>query len=434
MSTASLFLHPDDIAEHIQAMQQADHQLLYRNGSHALGLSAYITFYVYHTFDEHLGLSKKIIQLYDDFQALIGDKFQKVWKHETQVWLNPGDKRLPDDLYDVAIKMDKKERKFWMRATDKDAPDNSPLWSFSSMTSDYCQNEFTTVKLCFSPYWYAENQDQWHDFIAHCFNVLQPEQCYSGYEIGNGNLGIMSSYEAETLERICADYFYGLDIDHPAAMAFHDYDDENGYVNRSVIGAGIRTPTWSFMLSPYWLNKLGKTEAEVRAELDDPRITITAFPHPKERHNSEGHNALWIQLGELALYPVGEGKPDVLVKANRLIQPIRCDQLKLSSLDTWEDDPNPRFDYHSGINWMQRFDDDMDWLRHRSPSSPLPPGVFEAKPGQTVPKAGYWYAPALGDKTEPRYFEAGQQLPFDKANEDGDEVTWYRQLDGNVGD
>jgi hypothetical protein len=44
-----------------------------------------------------------------------------------------------------------------------------------------------------------------------------------------------------------------------------------------------------------------------------------------------------------------------------LIKPVRCNDLELTSLDPWDDDPNPRFDDISGPLWMARFDDDSQW-------------------------------------------------------------------------
>ncbi len=115
------------------------------------------------------------------------------------------------------------------------------------------------------------------------------------------------------------------------------------------------------MLSPYWQGQLGNTEAQIRAELDDPRIVVTAIDHPKGRLNPEGRPGLWIRLGELDLHPVEKGVPELLVKANRLIRPIRCDYLKPLTLDRWHDDPNPRFDFESSQRWMRRFDRNSEW-------------------------------------------------------------------------
>lgn len=112
-----------------------------------------------------------------------------------------------------------------------------------------------------------------------------------------------------------------------------------------------------FLLSPYWLEKLGLSEEQIREKLNDPRIEITKI------EDSENPNlySLWIRLGELSLYPVEEGVPDLLVLANELIKPIRCDNLKLTTLDAWSDDPNPRFDVVSAKQWIARFDKDSTW-------------------------------------------------------------------------
>ncbi|MCL6233581.1 DUF3396 domain-containing protein, partial [Acinetobacter sp. ANC 5579] len=136
-----------------------------------------------------------------------------------------------------------------------------------------------------------------------------------------------------------------LDIDHPGM----EFSHENMFIadDRDGLGGGIRTPTWCFLLSPYWLEKLDLSEEQIREKLNDPRIEITKIIDPED---STKYN-LWIRLGELSLYPVEEGVPDLLVMANELIKPIRCDNLKLTTLDAWSDDPNPRFDAVSSKQW-----------------------------------------------------------------------------------
>ncbi|MFA5983595.1 MAG: hypothetical protein WC782_06235 [Methylococcaceae bacterium] len=196
-----------------------------------------------------------------------------------------------------------------------------------------------------------QNKACWASFVQDCLTLLEPEQCYSGFEIGTTGAGAMGAYESDVMERICADYFYGLDIDHPGKMGFQNHRDEDGWIDVTCLGAGLRSPTWCFLLSPVWLDKLGLNEAGVRQALSDPRITITPLPR------SDGRNNLWIQLGELSLYPVEDGVPELPVLANKLIHPIRCDDLNLLSLDPWGGDPNPRFDSQYSPRWMARFDD-----------------------------------------------------------------------------
>lgn len=126
------------------------------------------------------------------------------------------------------------------------------------------------------------SNEKWFQFIHRAIITLQPEQVFSGYEIGNTAGGENGSFEADITERIFADYFYGLAVDHPKQMALHgrgnglfqliNYNNSNEF----------HTPTWSFLLSPYWIDKLRLTEREIRAKLDDPRITITKIAHPTD--------------------------------------------------------------------------------------------------------------------------------------------------------
>ena len=255
-----------------------------------------------------------------------------------------------------------------------------------------------------------------------------------GYEVGNGGLSVMGAYEANVLERICADHFYGMDIDHPSGMGFQYHGNKEGYINPTRLGAGLRPPTWCFMLSPLWQRKLGKSESEVRAALADPRIRITAIPYATNAHNPLGASGLWIELGELALYPVEEGVPELLRKANALIRPIRCDELNLNSLDPWDDDPNPRFDYESSQRWVGRFDDASNWpsaaVRQQTPNAGQalaepPPSKYTgtmAYAGDPCPQTGRWQAPRLNNRIE--QVEKGQPMPGQKSTQTGT-VIWY---------
>jgi hypothetical protein len=285
---------------------------------------------------------------------------------------------------------------------------------------------YSFLKLTFRNKWFQKHKQRWYDFVQSSLLKLQPEQCYSGFEVGTGGYNIMGSYESDVLERICADYFYGMDIDHPSPMSFHSYLDD-GYVDLSCLGAGLRTPTWCFLLTPIWRKKLGMTVAQVLTALDDPRIEVTVLPYAVSTHNPDGENALWVRLGELDLHPVEKGVPDLLVKATNLIRPIRCDDLKLLTLDPWDDDPNPRFEFDSSIYWMQRFDAESDWPspEQRHPHKPMPAGPrLRALPGDAVSQAGWWWTPALSGESARRYFKEGEELPEVERTDYG-AVIWY---------
>jgi hypothetical protein len=431
MSTAELFLEPEDVEEFIRDTLATDTLFVIGDEGSEIGLCPYITFYIYHLPDDYLPLAEKMIAIYGEFSKLIDEPFQIVWKDDTQDWLPAGDKRLPslEDLPALARKHLAVGEEFWIRATDQESPATTARWAIDGEICDGGMR-YTTLKLTFRHKWYNQNRARWQAFVKECIAQLQPEHCYSGFEVGNGGFSILGAYESDVLERICADYFYGMDIDHTVVMGSHSYryhrDDPifcpeliegrknlpEKFTNPSNLGAGLRTPTWCFLLSPVWLAKLAKTEADIRAELDDPRIEITTIPYAAGPHNPNGEPALWIRLGELDLHPVEKGVPDLLVKASRLIRPIRCDYLNLLTLDPWMDDPNPRFEYDSSLRWMRRFDENSDWptAERRKAGSPAAPAARLRSPaGQPCPKAGYWLTPAKADSR--RLFKAGEVMP-----------------------
>ena len=58
--------------------------------------------------------------------------------------------------------------------------------------------------------------------------------------------------------------------------------------NPTRLGAGLRPPTWCFLSSPLWRNKLGKRIEEVELALRHPDIRITKIPDKTSRHNPNG--------------------------------------------------------------------------------------------------------------------------------------------------
>lgn len=419
MSTAEVFLTPEDIEEYIQDALSNDYLHTFGDEDAEIGLCPYITFYVYHKKGDFLHISEQMIDIYREFEQLIDEPFHLIWKDKTQDWFKAGDKRLTTDLLARAKECDDDEfRPFWLGATDQESAIATPRWGCMAKVTDNVEMRYTTLKLTFRHHWYNKHRERWHNFVSSCLKRLQPDQCYSGFEIGNGGFSVLGNYECEALERVCADHFYGMDIDHTSDMGFHYFDDKDGWVNPTDLSGGLRTPVWSFLLSPNWLKRLGKNEAEVRAALNDPRIVIQSIPYAVSQLNPEGQDALWIRLGELDLYPVENGVPELPVLANRLIRPIRCDELKLLSLDAWDDDPNQRFGYEDSIRWMRRFDEDSDWpsAEKRKGAQPstakvIPMGRLRADPNDLVTKTGWWHSQAKPNGQALHYFEAGQRFP-----------------------
>jgi hypothetical protein len=428
MSTSEPFLTPEEIEEFIRENKTTP-QWGYGYEGQELSICPYVTFYIYHSPEQYMALADKFIAIWERFRQMADEPFVKLFKSRTQVWLGANDKRFPVDLRAEAEYHKRKFETFYLMGTDEKSPDASPLWSYSASATHNHWQRYSRLKLIFRYKWYVKgNQGKWRDFILDCIKSLQPEQCYMGYEVGNGGLSVMGAYESDVLERICADYFYGMDIDHPSKMGYHSNDpSNNGVVLSSDLGAGLRPPTWCFMLSPVWQRKLGKDERQIRAELNDPRIRITPIPYPANAMNPEGANGLWIELGELDLYPVENGVPDLLVKANCLIRPIRCDELKLTTLDPWDDDPNPRFDYESSRRWMRRFDEDSDWPSAGQRRKPLTSTTPPRTPGgQPCPQTGWWHTPAQSGSR--RYFNKGAVMPEIKGNAYGS-TFWQWDID-----
>lgn len=428
MSTSELFIEPEEIAEFV-AETRADHTLyVFGYEDQEYGVCPYLTFYIYHGKEDFLRLCHEVIELHQELQQLIDSPYRKVFNSKTQAWVKAMPEKLGREMLQQHAKLAAEDgfTSLYVQATDMDSPAASARWAISARTS-YAQNmAYSTVKITFRDSWYRNNKATWHAFVERWLHRLQPEQCYSGYEIGTTTIGVMGAYESDVMERVCADHFYGLDIDHPPINGFHYHERESGFINHARQGSGIRTPTWSFLLSPLWRSKLGKSAAEVKARLAHPDIHITEIPYPAGKHNPHGEPALWIQLGELSLYPVDEGLPELPVIANALIKPIRCDLLQLFTLDPWADDPNPRFDFENGPKWMARFDPDSQWPSadvRRPPAMPPAPLPGRCEAGQPCPQAGAWWTPAKPDSRS--VFSQGELMPAFPDSTYGATI-WYR--------
>ncbi|NUF15772.1 type VI immunity family protein [Acinetobacter lactucae] len=422
MSTSETFLNDEEIFELVRDIP-LDTSIIYGEEDQEFGICPYITFYIYHQDNEVNEVANKIIDLYEEFENEIIDKPFKLryrksksgastWK-KSERW-----KQTRQEMIEQMYESYKKYFVYYIAATTGDSPVQSARWAFCAQIFEG-DSSYSTVKLSFGDKWFRENKNKWYAFIKKWLIKLNPIQAYSGYEIGITTNFNYVSPEFETVERIFSDYFYGLDIDHPNMN--HSHDDPDGFIYTPSLAAGIRTPTWCFLLSPYWIEKLGLSEEQIRLKLNDSRIEITKLPDPADPEKY----SLWIRLGELSLYPVEEGVPDLLVMANELIKPIRCNDLKLTTLDAWDDDPNPRFDIENSPQWIARFDEDSHWPdgKRINKVSNLPlEEKLKVKGGELCPQTGYWQTPAQPDELQ--YFKQGEILPI-LSELDWGEVFWY---------
>ncbi|MER8077246.1 DUF3396 domain-containing protein [Acinetobacter pittii] len=427
MSTSETFLNDEEIFELVRDIP-LDTSIIYGEEDQEFGICPYITFYIYHQDNEVDEVANKIIDLYEEFENEIIDKPFKLryrksksgastWK-KSERW-----KQTRQEMIEQMYESYKKYFVYYIAATTGDSPVQSARWAFCAQIFEG-DSSYSTVKLSFGDKWFRENKNKWYAFIKKWLIKLNPIQAYSGYEIGITTNFNYVSPEFETVERIFSDYFYGLDIDHPNMN--HSHDDPDGFIYTPSLAAGIRTPTWCFLLSPYWIEKLGLIEEQIRLKLNDPRIEITKLPDPADPEKY----SLWIRLGELSLYPVEEGVPDLLVMANELIKPIRCNDLKLTTLDAWDDDPNPRFDIENSPQWIARFDEDSHWPEGKRVNkihvALLEKNKIKVLGGEICPKAGEWYSPA--NNMEKRYFTEGEIMPEIEDNAWG-ETIWYLDIE-----
>ncbi|WP_031234719.1 type VI immunity family protein [Acinetobacter sp. COS3] len=421
MNDEELFLSQEEVTDYIAEFKKdSDH--IYGYEQEEFGICPYITFYIYHQDYEVEEAANRIIDIYEEFESKIIDKLFKLkYRHKTSTWKKAEKwQTTRQELLDEMHEGYKKNSVYFIAATTGDSDNQSAQWAFQSNIRDNGLR-YSSLKLSFGEKWYKEHKKQWYQFVQHCLIKLNPIQAYSGYEVGSAAQFPMVSPEFEIVERIFSDYFYGLDIDHPSNMS-HSHDDIDGFIYTPSLAAGIRTPTWCFLLSPYWLDKLGLSEEQIRLKLDDPRIEITKLLDPTDPEKF----SLWIQLGELSLYPVEEGIPDLLVKANELIKPIRCNDLKLTTLDAWDDDSNPRFDVENSPQWIARFDEDSGWPEgkrvNKVSNLSLEEEKFKVKGGELCPQTGYWQTPAQPDSRQ--YFKQGEIIPVLTELDWGD-VYWY---------
>lgn len=416
MSTSTLYLNEHEILELVRDIP-IDTSIIYGEGNNEFGFCPYITFYISHQNESIDHIGTKIIEIYDEFESSIIDKpFKLRYQSDPSDWKDAiKAKKNKQQLIEIMRASLYRHMVCFIGATTADSNLQSPRWGFKASLREN-NTMYSQVKLNFGDKWYRSNQTIWDSFVKKCLIKLNPIQAYSGYEVGNVGQFSFISPEFETVERSFSEFFYGLDIDHQNM----DLSHENMFVveDRNALGGGLRTPTWCFLLSPYWLDKLGLTEAQIREKLNDPRIKITKIVDSK----APDQYSLWVRLGELSLYPVQDGVPELLVMANELIKPIRCDNLKLTTLDAWDDDPNPRFDVVSAQQWVARFDEDSHWpeLKPVQIEAKIQERIELVRANEPCPHAGYWYT--FAKENSRQYFKMGDIFP-DYESDWGD-VYW----------
>lgn len=307
-----------------------------------LGVSPFVTFYFLYDTSRWVETSLLMVDIHEKFEQMMGFPY-RIGTHPTSERPHAyGSKRLPD-LRDFARKT-KKGESFMFSVTNEENNQSSPtnagyFWKkkdYMNDNPDLANKVYSTIQLYYRWAWWRENREAWRGFVLETIEKLKPDVVYNGFAMATP-LAFGTRSAVTVWERALAPHFYGLDIDDPWAMDGH--------------GDGIRPPTWGFLLSDTWRNKLDMSREQVKDQLHHPDIAII-----------EIDTGLWIELGnEPSLFPVEEGVPELPRLLNRLIKPIRNDYTDLLGFPQWDGDPNKRFDSKDATRWLQRFDDDSDW-------------------------------------------------------------------------
>ncbi|MDD0801482.1 MULTISPECIES: type VI immunity family protein [Acinetobacter] len=427
MSTVTPYLTEEEQVEWIEEIKATDKLWVTGDeGEDAYGIGPYVSFYVYHSVEEAPQLITKFIELFNEFNQMKNEEWTHFIHPIKDVFIKAEKaEALLADLDAICQRQYQKTDSVYFTATVSDDTEiSSAVWSYSMTIAERPYMRYSHLKMNFRYAWYIAsqaNKEKWHRFVERCIDKLKPRHAYSGFEIAQAASMHLGSYEINSLEKIVAQAFYGVDIDHPDFNGTHDHARIDGYIDYQRLGSGIRTPVWSFLLDPYWITKLEKTVEEIRtyfSRFSDIKIKEIEYP--------ENQTGLWIRLGELSMYPVEDGVPVLPVYANALIKPIRCDELKLVGYAQWDDDPNEHLSYEEGIAWMCRFDEDSSWPEGKRVSKvsnlSLEEEKLKVKGGEPCPQTGYWQTPARPDLRQ--YFEQGDILPtFSEL--DWGEVYWY---------
>ncbi|OXS20088.1 hypothetical protein CGU37_19850 [Pseudomonas fluorescens] len=371
-------------------------------------VSPFISFYFPPEPDNYLDVALLMVDIHEAFEQLLGRPYTMTM-HEDTDRPHPYPDEEPD-LRMQAIEVDPHEYfVFWF--TDEKNHASSPttaghFWR-SWLETDGTITDYSSISFYYRWQWWLDNRDAWRQFVLKTIDRLKAHQVYSGFAMANP-MEFGTRAEVTTWERALAPAFYGLDIEYPFGM-------------RDELLNGIRPPTWAFLLADHWREKLDLTREQVRTALVHPRISIT-----------ELHSGQWIELGEQPeLYPVEQGVPELPMLLNRLLKPIRYDDLGLLGFGQWDGDPNERFTDADSRRWMARFDADSDWPTAASrliTPKPTPPAQtsqpLNIVAGMPCNQAGWWLVPGVANSR--REFKQGEILTRLTAASGDSLVLWQR--------
>ncbi len=239
MSTQAYYTS-DEILDFISHVNQAEGMgVIGYDGGDFYGIAPYFSCYVLFEEEQAHHLIKKFIQLVQRFSEINNEP----WTWFSDIYYErmiPADKFSLSTLEQDALSLFDKDGYLTFNAsTSIDSEYSSAVWGLEFKISFRPEMRYACFKVNYRHAWYkanVENQKTWHQYMLDCLTILQPMHAYSGFEIATAPLGVVGAEKYTSLEKIASEYYYGLDIDHPLDMSFHDHFDTDGYVNYSVLG------------------------------------------------------------------------------------------------------------------------------------------------------------------------------------------------------
>ena len=186
MSTSQLFLQPDEIEGFLHDTVADDTLTVVGYEGRELGLCPCVSFYVFHDKVGAPTVADAAITLFEEFSQLIDEPWKLIFNTKDQDWQEPNAPALKFDMREEARRRFARVKSFYLSATDAESPVESARWAYSAVVDEDGLMQYTRVKLTFRYKWYQQNRARWQAFVERCVTLLQPEQCYSGFEIGNG--------------------------------------------------------------------------------------------------------------------------------------------------------------------------------------------------------------------------------------------------------
>ncbi|MEP8909427.1 DUF3396 domain-containing protein [Enterobacter roggenkampii] len=176
-----------------------------------------------------------------------------------------------------------------------------------------------------------DGKERYENWLLWLCNTFEVESGYAG-------LSFVLPYARERMfpyEYALAQRFSGVMVDSLGTL-------EGGEAVEGLKGA-----CWYTILATPWLERLGGEDAVSRRLAKTPEISLLSY-----------NNGVIMKAGELPP-PLGEkqteGLPQLLVKINQIILPVRYDGHK--GLHFYSEYENHQFDEESSMKWFARFDE-----------------------------------------------------------------------------